>query len=361
MRRLATMGFLLLCGGCRDGGCASRSGLAALAGEAASLTPSAEAREASMVVFEGTCDASGAVPLDARRFAVADDENNVIRIYDAERGGPPVFSVDLSPELDLGGERTKKRKKKQSNDESAPEVDLEAATRLGDRAVWISSHARSKKGKIKDERLRFFATTLPTAGAEVTLTSPAIGTFLADLIADPRFASLGLAAAAERGPEETGGLNLEGLTATPEGELLIGFRNPVPGGRALLVPVLEPERVLRGEPARFGEPLLLDLGGLSVRGLSHWRGRYLIAAGHYASSDRSTLFEWRGPGAEPRELRGAVPPGFNAEALFTPEERDDVLLLSDDGARPIAGERCKKLDDPAEKRFRGVWRRIGPG
>ncbi len=360
MRRLATIGFMLLCGGCRDGGCASRSGLAALAGEAASLTPSAEAKEAGLVVFEGTCDASGAVPLDARRFAVADDENNVIRIYDAERGGPPVYSVDLSPELDLGGDRKQKRKKK-SHDAPAPEVDLEAATRLGDRAVWLSSHARNKKGKVKDERLRFFATTLPTAGSEVRLTSPANGTLLEDLIADPRFAPLGLAAAAERGPGEPGGLNLEGLTATPEGALLIGFRNPVPGGRALLVPLLEPERALRGEPARFGEPLLLDLGGLSVRGLSHWRGRYLIAAGHYASGDRSTLFEWRGPGTEPRELRGAVPPGFNAEALFTPEERDDFLLLSDDGARTVAGERCKKLDDPTQQRFRGVWRRIEPG
>jgi hypothetical protein len=29
-------------------------------------------------------------------------------------------------------------------------------------------------------------------------------------------------------PKEEGGLNIEGLTATPNGELLIGFRNPIP-------------------------------------------------------------------------------------------------------------------------------------
>ncbi|HWO13092.1 MAG TPA: hypothetical protein VNN80_26510, partial [Polyangiaceae bacterium] len=44
----------------------------------------------SVVVFEGMCDASGAIAIDAKRFAIADDEENSIRIYDAERGGAPL-------------------------------------------------------------------------------------------------------------------------------------------------------------------------------------------------------------------------------------------------------------------------------
>src|SRR5690606_15608234 len=35
------------------------------------------------VEFEGACDASGAVPVDEMHFAVADDEDNVLRVYDA--------------------------------------------------------------------------------------------------------------------------------------------------------------------------------------------------------------------------------------------------------------------------------------
>ncbi len=49
-----------------------------------------------------------------------------------------------------------------------------------------------------------------------------------DMSADPRLVELGLAEAAKHRPDERGGLNVEGLTSTPEGYMLIGFRNPVP-------------------------------------------------------------------------------------------------------------------------------------
>ncbi|MBK8892095.1 MAG: hypothetical protein IPN75_17800 [Dechloromonas sp.] len=66
------------------------------------------------------------------------------------------------------------------------------------------------------------------------------------LVADPRFADLRTASEAGKGPEEPGGLNIEGLAATPDKELLIGFRNPLSSNRvasrrkALLVPPQEP-------------------------------------------------------------------------------------------------------------------------
>src|SRR4051812_31397526 len=49
------------------------------------------AAELHWVSFVGACDASGAVPIDERHFAVADDEDNVIRVYDAVAGGKPVL------------------------------------------------------------------------------------------------------------------------------------------------------------------------------------------------------------------------------------------------------------------------------
>jgi hypothetical protein len=298
------------------------------------------------VVFTGTCDASGAVPIDARLFAVADDENNVLRIYDAEKGGAPLYAVDVSPELQL----TKKKK--------YPESDLEAATRLGDHALWLSSHARSKKGKEKPDRLRFFSTVLPQPGQPITLKGEAYTSLLADLLADSRLSQFRLQDAADKPPQEPGGLNIEGITAMPNGHVLLGFRNPIPDRHALLVAMVNPLEPFSGKAARFDAPIRLDLGGLGVRALSYWRGKYLIAAGHYADGGERRLYEWTGPGREPTERASALIADLNPEGFFTPEERDEFMLLSDDGSLIIDGERCKDLEDPSRKRFRGAWMRL---
>jgi hypothetical protein len=338
MRTSRTLVGLLLAIGCSSGraeGGAARG----------STAQPARAVERRLVQFEGTCDASGAVPIDAHLFAVADDEDNVLRIYDADHGGSPLFATDVSDELGLP-----RRKKGQ------PETDLEAATRLGDTALWLSSHARSKKGKQKAERLRFFSTGVPRPGQPISVIGQAYTGLLSDLLSDARLRRFELHAAAERAPQEQGGLNIEGMTAMPDGQVLLGFRNPVPDGSALLLPLRNPLDPPSGKAARFGPAVSLDLGGLGVRSLSYWRDRYLIAAGHYGDGGDHRLFEWAGPGSAPRE-RAALP-DLNPEAFFTPEDRDEVMLLSDDGTRIIDGQRCKDLDAPARKRFRGVWLRL---
>lgn len=304
-----------------------------------------------VVVFEGACDASGGVALSARLLVVGDDEDNVLRVYDAELGGPPIVSVDVSPALSLplAGKKNSR----------AREVDLEAATRLGDRAFWMTSHGRSRKGKLRPERLRFFATTAPSDGEGIALVGAAYTGLLRDLLEEPALAVFDLRAAAELPPKEPGGLNIEGLTATPQGTLLIAFRNPIPGGKALLVPLLNPRALVEtpGTRAEFGEPRLLALGGLGVRSLSYWRGRYLIVAGDYAAGAVSRLHVWDGQGdATPL----AVPfEGFNPEGFFSPEELDRVLILSDDGSLEIEGIECKRRP-ASERRFRGVWVRLAP-
>jgi hypothetical protein len=298
-----------------------------------------------VVTFEGTCDASGAVPIDARYFAVADDESNVLRVYDSEKGGPPIDWVDMTPSLHL------KKKKK-------PEADLEAATQVGNYALWISSHARTKKGKSQPDRLRFFATSMPTRDTHMKLEGAPYTALLEDMMRDPRLAQFDLARAAERAPQEEGGLNIEGMTATPDGGVLLGFRNPLPKGRALLVTLVNPLDPMHGKPVRFGPPLLLDLDGLGVRSLSWWHGRYLIAAGHYEHGAVSRLYAWQGDASPPELI--VTPPleDFNPEAFFTPEERGEIMLLSDDGSREIKGERCKDLEDEREMRFRGLWLKL---
>jgi hypothetical protein len=181
---------------------------------------------------------------------------------------------------------------------------------------------------------------------------------LDDLEQAPGLQRYGLAHAAELAPKEPGGLNIEGLTATPEGALLIGFRSPVPAGKALLVPLLNPEAAFDAGPLRFGAPLELDLGGLGVRSLSFWRGQYLIAAGPAGGQGPHRLYRWQGPGAAAELVADEPFADANPEAFFSAEGNDRILLLSDDGNRVLRGKACKKLDHKRHKRFRGLWLRL---
>ncbi len=308
----------------------------------------------SVVEFVGSCDASGAVPLDSRRFAVGDDEDSVLRIYDAERGGLPLHVVNVADQLELRQKKGKKKRAPKKKRQMSPETDIEAATRLGDHAFWITSHGLTKKGERDPRRFRFFATDLPTDEDELGMLGKPYQTLLDDMRADPRLVALGIPEAAERPPDESGGLNIEGLTSTPDGHLLIGFRNPVPNDRAIALPLLNPERVLRQEPAKFGPAHLLDLGGFGIRSLSSWHGSYLVIAGAIGDGGGSRLYKWDGA-TQLQHVAAASFAGLNPEGFFTPEERSDIMVLSDDGARTVQGERCKDLKDSSQKSFRGVW------
>ena len=91
--------------------------------------------------YEGLCDASAAVALDARHFVVADDEHNKLSVYrrgEAKRVG----------QVDLKFLKADK------------ESDLEGAARVGKRIYWIASHARNSAGEPRPDRQRFFATEI---------------------------------------------------------------------------------------------------------------------------------------------------------------------------------------------------------
>lgn len=325
--------------------------LSACGGAASTPVTSTASRAAELgreVVFTGMCDASGAVPLSAQRMIAADDEDNVLRIFDVDRGGAPVGFADISRAL---GVPLKGKKNPQH-----PEVDLEAATLDGDRAYWMTSHGRNTKGKLKEERLRFFATNL---GESIEVTGSYEG-LLEDLLADARYTRFGLAAASQLPPKEPGGLNIEGLTATTDGVLFIGFRNPIPGGRALIAPLLNAGELVAGAraTARFGEPLLLDFDGQGIRSLSRWRGSYLIVAGDAAGGGRSHLWTWNG--RDPPARVNLDLSRYNPEGFYSPEERAEILLLSDDGSVIVDGVECKALRDAGRRSFRGVWVRLAP-
>ncbi len=301
--------------------------------------------------YAGLCDASAAVAIGQGHFAVADDELDVLRIY--RRGAPePVGALDLGDYLqnrDADGKRD--------------EADIEGSALLGARIYWISSHARKgKNGALAPHRWRFFATDIIAATPAPTLLpapTPPYELLLADMLADPRFAELREASA--RNPEAEGGLNIEGLAATRAGGLLIGFRNPLPMGMALAIPLLNPAAVIEGAAKPdFGDIVRLDLGGRGFRSVELVGDDYLIVAGPSgeASASKATprfaLYRWTGLGGPAPQLVQSLDAGtFRPEALFHDPVADEIVLLSDDGDEETGARKCKQLP-AAQKSFRAM-------
>ncbi len=293
--------------------------------------------------YRGMCDASAAVSLNADLFAVANDEDNILRVYHRQPGGMPAFSFDMTSFLRIG--------------RKSPEADIEGSATIGERVYWITSHGRNARGKDSPNRERFFATTFSIVNGVVKLAP--VGrpcpSLLDDLVREPKLARFNLAAAAQRAPKESGALNIEGLTSTPEGHLLIGFRNPIPQGKSLLVPLLNASELVQGGRAKFGEPILLDLGGYGIRSIGRDKDQYLIIAGSHDNDGESRAYTWKGGVSAPVQMKELHFPGLNPEGLAysTTGGHTEFFILSDDGTLKIGGVDCKKLKDSAQRQFRG--------
>jgi len=292
--------------------------------------------------YAGMRDASAAVVVSSNLFIVADDENNILRLYSADKAGPPLKEFDLNAFLEVTGKSI--------------EADLEGAAKIGNRAFWIGSHGRNKDGKQRPNRSRLFATDIKINDGEVTLTP--VGKpckhLLDELLRDSRFAELHLAEASTRAPKEEGALNIEGLAATPQGHLLIGFRNPVRGGQALIIPLLNPNEVIEGKPPRFDLPVRLGLDGLGIRDIALFEGTYFIIAGPWHSGDKFEFYHWAGGNAEPKRFIVKHVGDYHPEAIVIYPQKGfhEIQILSDDGNRPIDGIPGKELGDSRPNTFR---------
>jgi hypothetical protein len=296
-------------------------------------------------IFTGMSDASGAAALDENSFIVANDEDNDLRIYHVNKPDEPQL-IKLSEVF-----------KDEIFDGEDLEIDIEGAAGFGDRIFWIGSHSASKKGKFREARHRLFAIKIARSGDSGEFSAVAAGQIytklITDLAKDARFEAYNLGAGQTIKPKDIGGLSIEGLTATPDGALLIGFRNPLGGGRvvdgflvdgrALVVKLLNPLDVIEGRAARFDDPIELDLGGFGIRNLEYYKAenQYLIVGGPYHENEETPthprepgrLYLWSGaPGAAPKLLEKADLGDLNVEAaFFFPNTETIVSLLSDDG------------------------------
>lgn len=292
--------------------------------------------------FTGCCDASAGVLMDERFFVVANDEDNVLRVYDRERVGEAVYRLDVGRFLDL--------------DPDHPEMDIEAAARMGDVIYWITSHGRNKNGKKRESRQRFFATRITREGGHFGLVLQ--GAY-SDGILDGLFEVKGLQdwgirKASKRAPKEEGALNIEGLAARPDGGIWIGFRNPIPEGKAILVGLSNPEQVVQGDDPKFDLVRMLDLGGNGVRDMIQVSGGWLLLAGPYDGGEFRSPFLYFMDTGRIRALDVSMPESdFNPEVIMqSPLNAGRFVLLSDDGGLKIEGEDCKDLKEVGQQRFR---------
>jgi hypothetical protein len=287
--------------------------------------------------YGAICDASAAVALDERHFVVADDERNKLFVY-RHGTASPVSTLDLAKHLDQTGD--------------AREADLEGAARVGDRVYFIGSHSNNDKGRKREDRHALFHLSLETGEGAPGLVVPKAkpwGGLLKALEKDPRYVPLSLKAAAKLSPKTEGGVSIEGLAATPEGGLLIGFRNPRSADhKAFVAPLENPSAVIdaRARP-RFGDLIALDLGKRGIRSIERVGDRYLIVAGPYVDAKDTSgakdfaLFSWSGKrGDEPIQLPANLA-DLGVEGLFASVDGVTLYAVSDDGREKVDGEDCK--------------------
>lgn len=297
------------------------------------------------VAYTGCCDGSATAPVNEALFANASDEENVLRLYPRGTGGPPVATLSLRGFLGA---------------HAHAEADLEGAARLGESIYWIGSHSRNSDGQLRPARHLLFATTIRGTGAAARLETS--GQPFRDLAmavaAQPSFERYRFAAGTKLAGEAPGGFNIEGLAAGPADALYVGLRNPLYQGRALVVPLLNPQAVTHeGKPAQLGPVLELDLQGLGIRDLARAGDRWLVLGGPAEKGGRHRLFLWEGGDHRPVPLpAGVVPKGFQAEGLVV----DDVAgghvaeILGDEDDLKIGGVECWKIKELAQRRFRGL-------
>lgn len=308
--------------------------------------------------YAQTCDGSAGIALDATHFVNFSDEDQVLRIY-ARGGGTqaPVQTIDISGGLGMSAD---------------DEADLEDAARIGNRIYAITSHGRDKHGDLQNTRYRFAAIDVSGAVPTVQLTVAGYSDHLLTDLLDaanwdhPDTAILGqLAAATELSQAsvadlapEVHGLNIEGLardpSATNPDRLILGLRNPQAGSAALLITLLNPDDVVAGQTAHFGEVVELALGGRGVRGLT-WAdalNQMVVIGGPIADAGTVELYTWSGdPVSAPIAVQALTGAALTAaEAVVAYPGSRDLQVLFDDGGESVSGTACKKLS-VSQQRF----------
>ncbi|MBE2319177.1 DUF3616 domain-containing protein [Solirubrobacter sp. CPCC 204708] len=256
--------------------------------------------------YSGLVDISAAIDLGGELFLGMSDEANSLALFKKGEDGAAIegFIAGLP-----GGE-----------------ADLEGAVRFGDTIVVTGSHGNNRSGEFRAER-RFLAhIRLSGTGEQLQLTGAGSYTRLWDQWRGWDAANghglganfLKFETATRPGvlPNAPNGWNVEGLTMAPGSSTTgwFGMRAPTVTGadgieRAVILPVNNLDQLTSNAvDAQLGRPILLDLGGRSIRDIAkNAQDQYLISAGPGDTSDSLqtwALYTWDGnPDHDPQMVK----------------------------------------------------------
>jgi len=294
-----------------------------------SATPSSP----TALYYYGDADASAAIDAGDGYMLVADDNDQIIKLYKRGENAYPVKEFTLTAGTGTGA------------------VDIESAVRRGNTVYWVGSY----EGSFTAPRT-IFTTTVTGSGADTELTKGATyapsESFYADLRAWDANDGHGLGANALQLTTAA----IEGIEFAPgsSSTAYLGLRAPLPTidgtPRAVVVPVNNFERMV-GELARpeFGAPILMDLGGRTIRDIRrNANDQYVIIAGPRPTDEYSgyALYTWDGErGSAPvfnRELPATTDTtgGYWEAIAAVPDQLTEgapVELISDTGEARLYG------------------------
>jgi hypothetical protein len=119
---------------------------------------SASSVNASITRFlSGASDASTVQSIDNDYMFVADDQNQVLRLYNQQNSGLNVYGADFSSSLGISM--------------TNPQADIEGSVKVGIRIYWLGSHSNADEdGALRPNRYRLFATDIAGTGENSTLS-----------------------------------------------------------------------------------------------------------------------------------------------------------------------------------------------
>ncbi|MEG0919920.1 MAG: ExeM/NucH family extracellular endonuclease [Comamonas sp.] len=320
---------------------------------------------------QGGSDTSAAIALDDKYMVVGDDEGNALRVY-PRSGGAAVSEWSFSNLLGI-----------------TKELDLEAGTRIGDTWYFTGSHGNKSDGAEADNREHLFAVKVTGTGADTQFSFVGkysdLETALSNWDSSNKhglgagYFGLQASSADKVSPEAPNGFSIEGMAATEDGQLLLGFRAPQTSAQqrrnALIIPITNPGHVVGGVAPVLGMPIELNLGGRGIRDIQRTDdGKFLIIAGPAGKADSTVsnnfaLFVWAGPGTtEVTQIDNDLDAllkdtGGSFETLVSPSSTaagTRVQLLQDNGDTVWPGKSKVSKDLPvAEQQFKGNWIVLG--
>jgi len=220
--------------------------------------------------------------------------------------------------------------------------DMEDLSAVDDHRFFaMTSHSRTKKGKLKEERGQLMLISKEKKYFQVEQSwslRERILSALENSVGD----AIDLETTEAASPDE-GGLNVEGLSYH-EGHLYLGLRSPLTDkGEALVLTINNADALLTGEDPKFGDVIKLALGKNGIRGMTS-RGKDLVVIAGASDDSDSTfgLYEWT-PGTKDAETF----PLIEFKALIRPEavvaEKDGFYTFVQDFEEPTDQEVVIKL------------------